>query len=68
MTTDRLLQIVKLRGLEIYLREDGSPFIHGPREMVTDKLLSVIKLPYHREEIIRRLSNANSDALPCDFR
>jgi hypothetical protein len=59
MTTKKLLEIVKDRGLEIVIR-DGRPVLHKPKdigkEAVTDELLSVLKI--HRERIIQHLSTS----------
>lgn len=53
MTTDRLLEIVAWRKLEVVLDDDNQPAIKGPRTMITPELVTVLKI--HREEIVRRL-------------
>ncbi len=60
MTTKRLLEIVKERGLRIVLDGDR-PILkrpHGDTVAVTDKLLAVLKI--HRERIVEELKRENS--------
>jgi hypothetical protein len=61
MTTDKLLAIVARRGLKLVLRADGRPALTGPadlRQVATEGLLAVLKLPVHREAIIARLGGS----------
>jgi hypothetical protein len=53
MTTDELLNILKDRGLQVYVADDGTPKLKGKREELSPRLLRVLK--FHREEIVRRL-------------
>ncbi len=54
MTTDELLVIVKGRGLAVFVAADGSPRLRGKIGEVNEPLLKALKIPVHREEIIRR--------------
>jgi hypothetical protein len=62
MTTDEVLAELAERRLELRFREDGTPYLHGPRLMATDALLRVLR--HHRREIIRRLRPPPSPPLP----
>ena len=55
MSTEKVLAIVKDRGLKVFLGEDGRPMLarNGNGEAVTDALLAVLKR--HRERIIEVL-------------
>lgn len=54
MSTDELLSILKDRGFEVIVDEQGNPRLHGDRAELSEKLMRVLKLDYHRQEIIRR--------------
>ena len=51
MSTERLLEIVKNRGLEIRWHESGEPFLFRPKGNVnaTDELLTVLK--FHKDRL-----------------
>jgi hypothetical protein len=54
MTTKEVLEIVKARGLKIVLNGDRPEIDpQGKKGVITDKLLSVLKI--HRERIIEIL-------------
>jgi hypothetical protein len=57
MTTDELLRLLKDRGLEVVLLPSGVPALRGPnvKTEATRRLLRVLQLPAHRDEIIARL-------------
>jgi hypothetical protein len=55
MSTDTLLAFLEERGLKVELTADGTPTLRGPKEEATPALLDVLKMPVHREEIVRRL-------------
>jgi hypothetical protein len=57
MTTDELLRLLKDRGLEVVLLPSGVPALRGPnvKTEATRRLLRVLQLPAHREEILERL-------------
>jgi hypothetical protein len=55
MSTDELLGYVKEFGLEVLVDPDGTPRLKGKRSEASEKLLRVLKLNRHREEIVRRL-------------
>ncbi len=55
MTTDDLLKRVEARSLEIVLTRDGNLTLKGNVKAATPNLMRVLKLPCHREEILRRL-------------
>lgn len=54
MSTDELLSILEDRGLRVVIGEDGAPRLQGDKSEASAKLLRVLKLPCHREEIVRR--------------
>jgi hypothetical protein len=53
MSTSKLLQIVKARGLRLELRDGRPVIVKGVGDHCTDKLLAVLKI--HREKIIEAL-------------
>jgi hypothetical protein len=57
MTTQKVMEIVRDRGLEIVLK-DGRPVIvpGNNRHQVTDELLAVLRI--HRERIVAKLGGA----------
>lgn len=61
MTTTQLLEIVKERGLTIYIR-DGIPILKGPPAKATEKLLAVLR--FHRERILETLSRGSNGSNP----
>lgn len=56
MSTDDLMKLLDSRGLKVSLRPDGTPSLSGPRSQATTRLLAVLRLPVHRDEIVRRLT------------
>lgn len=52
LTTERLLDALKLRGISIRIGDDGTPLM-APKERVTPAILKTIR--WHREAIIKRL-------------
>jgi hypothetical protein len=55
VSTDELLAILEHRHLEVLVDADGIPRLKGDRSEASAKLLRVLKMDCHREEIIRRL-------------
>lgn len=62
MNTEKVLAIVKDRGLKVFLADDGRPVLarNGHGEAVTDALLAVLKR--HREKIIEHLKRERGAA------
>ena len=54
MTTRELLEIVKSRGMEIYIK-DGNPLLRRNGNPATEKLMAVLKR--HRERIIEMVKD-----------
>jgi hypothetical protein len=63
MTTQKLLEIVRNRGLDIVLKDGRPVIVPGKhRHQVTDKLLAVLR--FHRERIIALLGGRNVTRQP----
>lgn len=58
MTTDELLGVLESRSLEVAVRADGTLALRGDTRYATPALLAVLRLPVHRQEILRRLAPA----------
>jgi hypothetical protein len=54
VTTDNLLRILSDRGLRVVVGPGGEPSLVGDRAGASAKLLRVLRLPDHRDEIVRR--------------
>lgn len=57
MTTNELLRIVTDRGFRVVVDEAGQTKLRGPtaaKEWANSALLAALRLPLHRDEIIRR--------------
>jgi hypothetical protein len=54
MNTDELLAICADRGLKVAVNEAGVLVLRGKRTESTERLLRVLRLPVHRDEILRR--------------
>lgn len=62
MTTQQVLDIVRDRGLRVFLGDDGRPRLarNGQDGAVTDALLAVLRR--HRERIIEALKREQREA------
>ena len=57
LTLKKLKEIIRERGGEIVLREDGVPVLRGLGHAATSRLMAV--LPFYREQIIKEMKNGN---------